>query len=56
LASEERPTTSGAATTLFLVNSAAADAPAGTLAKATSGRPLTLIPALTAEKENPLGK
>src|SRR6266853_4572814 len=51
-----RPTSMGAATTRFVVNSAAAAAPSATSTSARSGRPLTLIPAVTAENENPLGK
>src|ERR1035441_7669650 len=51
-----RPTTTGAATTRFLVNSAAAVAPPAVSTSARSGRPLTLMPAATAEKENPRGK
>src|ERR1700688_170970 len=50
-----RPTSTGAATTRLVVNKAAADVPSPASAKARSGRPLTLIPALTAEKEKPLG-
>src|SRR6202795_1839434 len=69
---EARPTSTGAATTRFFVNNAAAVAlPATaelrsawtgegarphTSTSARSGRPLTLIPAATAEKENPRGK
>src|ERR1039457_2163164 len=78
--SAARPTSTGAATTRFLVNNAAAVAPmaaaelpsvwtlrlrtawAGEVARPhtstrpRSGRPLTLMPAATAEKENPRGK
>src|ERR1700694_5095589 len=77
---EARPTSTGAATTRFVVNNAAAVAPpaaaelrsawtlrlrsgrarAGarphTSTNARSGRPLTLMPAATAEKENPAGR
>lgn len=53
---EARPTSKGAATTRFCVNNAAALAPPATSASARSGRPLTLMPAATAEKENPRGK
>src|SRR5271168_2902505 len=52
---EARPTSTGAATTRFFVNSAAAVAPPEASASARSGRPLTLIPAAIAENENPLG-
>src|SRR5208283_1873025 len=51
-----RPTSTGAATTRFVVNSAAALAPPLASASARSGRPLTLMPAATAAKENPCGK
>src|SRR5450631_891849 len=53
---DARPTSTGAATTRFCVNSAAAVAPPAASTSARSGRPLTLIPAATAEKENPMGK
>src|SRR5208283_1486973 len=53
---DARPTSTGAATTRFFVNNAAEFAPLAASASARSGRPLTLIPAATAEKENPLGK
>src|SRR5208282_904930 len=66
---DARPTSTGAATTRFFVNNAAALAAAElrpawtgegarphTSTSARSGRPLTLIPAATAEKENPRGK
>src|ERR1700674_431630 len=69
---EARPTSTGAATTRFVVNNAAAVAPPAaaelrlawtgegarphTSTSARSGRPLTLMPAATAEKENPRGK
>src|ERR1019366_7397 len=51
-----RPTSTGAATTRFVVNNAAAVAPPAASTSARSGRPLTLIPAATAEKEKPRGK
>ena len=72
-----RPTSTGAATTRFFVNNAAALAPLATaelrsawtgeapvptqarphtFTSARSGRPLTLMPAATAAKENPRGK
>src|SRR6267143_6750766 len=75
-----RPTSTGAATTRFFVNNAAAVAPPATAklrlawtlrlrsgraregprphtsTRARSGRRLTLMPAATAEKENPRGK
>src|ERR1039458_3574584 len=54
--SAARPTSTGAATTRFLVNNAAAVAPPAAATRARSGRPLTLMPAATAEKENPRGK
>src|SRR5882762_11998348 len=41
-----RPTSTGAATTRFLVKTAAAVAPSQTSASVTSGRPLALIPAI----------
>src|ERR1700674_2460207 len=69
---EARPTSTGAATTRFVVNNAAAVAPPAaaelrlawtgegarphTSTSARSGRPLTLMPAATAEKENPMGR
>src|SRR6266849_11212559 len=53
---DARPTSTGAATTRFFVNNAAAVAPPAASTRARSGRPLTLIPAATAEKENPTGK
>src|SRR5258708_33324696 len=69
---DARPTSTGAATTRFFVNNAAAVAPPAAAAlrsawtgegarphtspSARSGRPLTLMPAATAEKENPKGK
>ena len=74
---DARPTSTGAATTRFFVNNAAALAAAElrsawtlrlrsgqaregarphTSTSARSGRPLTLMPAATAEKENPRGK
>ncbi len=46
----------GAATTRFFVNNAAALAPPAASTSARSGRPLTFMPAATAEKENPTGK
>src|SRR5271165_3111530 len=52
---DARPTSRGAATTRFLVKSAAAVAPAVASASAKSGRPLTLIPAAMAEKAKPRG-
>ena len=51
-----RPTSTGAATTRFFVNNAAAVALPATSTSARSGRPLTLMPAATAAKENPRGK
>src|ERR1039458_7169963 len=51
-----RPTTTGAATNRFLVNSAAALAPPAVRTSARAARPVTLMPAATAEKENPRGK
>src|SRR5216684_1224459 len=53
---EARPTATGAATTRFLVNKAAAVAPPAASTSARSGRPLGLMPAATAEKENPTGR
>src|ERR1700681_2789373 len=53
---DERPTSTGAATTRLVVNNAAAVAPPAASTSARSGRPLTLMPAATAEKENPRGK
>src|SRR5208337_2218594 len=53
---DARPTSTGAATTRFFVNNAAALAPLAASTSARSGRPLTLIPAATAEKQNPWGK
>src|ERR1017187_7460980 len=69
---DPRPTSTGAATTRFLVNKAAAfalpetaelrsawtgeGARPHTSTSARSGRPLTLMPAATAEKEKPRGK
>src|ERR1700751_273973 len=55
LANDARPTVTGAATTRFVVNNAAAVAPSVTSGKARSGRPLTLMPAVRAAKENPRG-
>ncbi len=54
-ASAARPTSTGAATTRFVVKSAAAAAPPAVSASAKSGRPLTFMPAASAEKENPRG-
>src|SRR5258708_24383008 len=78
--SDARPTSTGAATTRFFVNNAAAVPPPGTAelrsawtlrlrsgraradtrpqtsTRARSGRPLTLMPAATAEKANPRGR
>src|SRR5258708_5380744 len=54
--SDARPTSTGAATTRFFVNNAAAVAPSAASTSARSGRPLTLMPAATAEKENPAGR
>src|SRR5580693_1090444 len=51
-----RPTSTGAATTRFCVNKAAAVAPLAASARAKSGLPLALIPAATAEKEKPSGR
>ena len=48
-----RSTSNGAAATRFLVNTAAAVVPEEDKARAKSGRPLALMPAATAEKENP---
>src|SRR5271155_184139 len=53
---DARPTSTGAATTRFVVNNAAALAPAEASARARSGRPLALMPAATAENANPRGK
>ena len=51
-----RPTSSGAATTRFFVNIAAAAVPGQASTSARSGRPLALIPAEAAEKLNPAGR
>src|SRR5208337_107178 len=53
-----RPTSTGAATTRFFVNNAAANAAEhrSVSARARSGRPLALMPAATAENEKPFGK
>src|ERR1035441_713633 len=53
---DARPTSTGAARPWFVVNDAAAVAPPAASTSARSGRPLILIPAATAEKENPRGK
>ena len=50
------PTSTGAATTRFLVNSAAAVDPGAASTSARSRRPLALMPAARAEKLKPLGK
>src|SRR5579864_737825 len=50
-----RPTVTGAATTWLRVKTAAADAPSGISARATSGLPLALIPAVAEEKRKPWG-
>jgi hypothetical protein len=55
-AKDVRPTTTGAATTRFLVNTAAALVPGQASTSARSGRPLAFIPAHAAEKLNPAGK
>lgn len=55
-ASAARPTSRGAATTRFLVNTAAAVVPAQASTSAKSGRPLALIPALADEKLKPAGR
>src|SRR5579864_1842311 len=49
------PTATGAAASRFRVNMAAAEAPSGISARARSGLPLALIPAVRAENENPAG-
>src|ERR1700733_353717 len=54
--SARRPISTGAATTRFCVNRAAALAPSTASASARSGRPLTLMPAATAANENPVGR
>ena len=54
--SVRRPISTGAATTRFCVNNAAAAAPSTASIRAKSSRPLTLMPAATAEKENPPGR
>src|SRR5579862_7454299 len=51
-----RSTTSGAATTWLRVNIAPAEAPSGTKARARSGLPLALIPAVHEENKNPWGR
>ena len=51
-----RPISTGAAITRFFVNTAAAVVPGAASAKAKSNRPLALIPAATAENENPPGR
>ena len=51
-----RPTSTGAATTRLRVNMAAALAPSGASASATSLRPLALMPALVADQRNPRGR
>jgi hypothetical protein len=51
-----RPTSIGAATTLLLVNNAAAVVPGEATTRARSGRPLALRPAHAAEKLNPAGR
>src|ERR1700680_2785650 len=55
-ASDERPTTTGAATTRFCVKTAAAVVPTQASANARSARPLTFMPAFAVEKLNPLGR
>src|SRR5689334_22684670 len=55
-AKDARPTSRGAATTRFLVKTAAAVVPAQASTSARSGRPLALIPAQAAEKLKPAGK
>src|SRR6266404_2472835 len=55
-ASAARPTSTGAATTRFFVNSAAATVRASARINARSALPLALIPAVTAENLNPLGR
>src|SRR6185369_7539005 len=52
---DARPISRGAATTRFLVKTAAAVVPAHASTRARSGRPLALIPAQAAEKLNPAG-
>src|SRR5581483_451783 len=51
-----RPTSTGAATTRFLVNRADAAAVGSARIKPTSGFPLDLMPAVAAENLNPLGR
>src|SRR5579864_2337954 len=51
-----RPTSTGAATTRFFVNRAAAEVCGPASMSARSGLPLTLIPAVAAENANPLGR
>ena len=51
-----RPISTGAALTRFFVNTAAAIVPGAASANARSNRPEALMPALTAEKENPAGR
>jgi hypothetical protein len=55
-ANEARPTTSGAATTRFFVNMAAAVVPWQAWTRARSERPLALMPAQEAEKLKPAGR
>src|SRR5947208_5229894 len=55
LASERRPTSTGAATIRFFVNNAAAAALRSARISARSGLPLDLIPAVAEENLNPLG-
>ena len=55
-ANDARPTSRGAATTRFFVNTAAAVVPGQASTSARSGRPLALIPAQAAEKAEPRGQ